>query len=613
MAEKKNKRYGVWIVVGLLFVGLLSFGNGGFGGNVRSLGSVGDKDLPVFVYQNALNRAIRATEAEVGRAVTFAEAQARGLDQGALNQVITERALDNEVAQLGISIGDERVLEQLLAVQGFQGLDGQFDRETYASALRRIGQTERQFEDGIRDELSRTLLQTAVVAGVAPPDAYANTVVAYLGSERDITYALLTAEALDSELPAPTEDALRSYHTEFSDDFIKPEARELSYAWLTPAMIQDEITVDETALRELYDTRIAEFVRPERRLVERLVYLDADRADAAMAQLEVAGQTFEGLVDARGLDLSDIDLGDVSQEELGAAGEAVFAASPGDVVGPFESDLGPALFRMNAILAAQTVTFEEAEADLREELAAARARRVIADSAEGITDLLAGGATIDDLAARTDMEAGQITWTPDTRDGIAAYDRFRAAAATVEKDAFLELQSLSDGGIFVVQLDAVIPPEVAPFEEVSEDVRAAFNARALSEALLAQAEVAAADISPLTDLAELGLTPIEVTNLTRRSFLEVGPADVITTIFEMNLGDVVTLGTGDGALILRLDDARTPSGDDPRFAADLEVVSQSAMAAITQDLFDIYAAEVRTNTDIRVDQSLINALHAQFQ
>ena len=72
-----------------------------------------------------------------------------------------------------------------------------------------------------------------------------------------------------------------------------------------------------------------------------------------------------GLSVALGVDvkltLDDIDLGDVSKSDLGAAGEAVFAlASPG-IVGPFMSDLGPALFRMNAVLAAQNTTFDAAK------------------------------------------------------------------------------------------------------------------------------------------------------------------------------------------------------------------------------------------------------------
>ena len=58
--------------------------------------------------------------------------------------------------------------------------------------------------------------------------------------------------------------AVRAYYAENPEAFTAPEVRQLSYAWLTPDMIQDEVTVDETALRALYEERLADFVQPER-------------------------------------------------------------------------------------------------------------------------------------------------------------------------------------------------------------------------------------------------------------------------------------------------------------------------------------------------------------
>ena len=59
-----------------------------------------------------------------------------------------------------------------------------------------------------------------------------------------------------------------------------------------------------------------------------------------------------------------MDLGDVRKIDLGRAGDAVFAAAAGDIVGPLDSAVGPALFRVNAVLAAQETTFEEALPEL---------------------------------------------------------------------------------------------------------------------------------------------------------------------------------------------------------------------------------------------------------
>ena len=165
MASAKKPRYFLWIIMGLLVVGLLGFGTGGLSGNLRTVGEVGDKPITVIAYQRALNEQLRGFEAQVGTSVSFQQAQQFGLDQAALSQVVTRRTLDNEAAQLGISVGDERVRDEVLRVPAFGGIDGQFDRESYRFALQQSGLTETDFEMGIREEISRTLLQGAVVGG----------------------------------------------------------------------------------------------------------------------------------------------------------------------------------------------------------------------------------------------------------------------------------------------------------------------------------------------------------------------------------------------------------------------------------------------------------------
>ncbi len=183
MAEKTRKRYGAWIIVGVILLGLAGFGTGGLSGTIRTLGTVGEKDVTVASYQRALNDQIRSLSAQFGQQITFQQAQSFGLDQAALNQIILLRTLDNEADKLGISVGDERVFERLQAIPSFQGGSG-FNRETYRLALEQSGQTAVEFETGIREETARTLLQGAVVSGVPAPDAYAGALVQYLSENR---------------------------------------------------------------------------------------------------------------------------------------------------------------------------------------------------------------------------------------------------------------------------------------------------------------------------------------------------------------------------------------------------------------------------------------------
>ncbi|MFN2306082.1 MAG: SurA N-terminal domain-containing protein [Paracoccaceae bacterium] len=614
MAKTTGKRYGVWIIVILLFVGLLGFGTGGLTGNLRTIGTVGSKEITVAAYQSELTQQINAFEQQMGNQISMDEARQMGVDQMALQRLVQQRALDNEASLIGLSVGDERVRDEVLRVPAFTNLQGDFDRAAYAETLRQNGLTETTFEDSLREDLTRTLLQGAVVGGIPAPQAYAETLVTFIAEERSITMATVTADDLDAPVPGPSANEIEAYYDANPEDFTTPETREISYALLTPDMIQGELEVDEGSVRSLYEERAEQFIRPERRLVERLVFGTEERAETAKARIDSGEITFDALVDERGLDLSDIDLGDVSRDDIGEAADPVFEASAGDVVGPEPSSLGPALFRVNAILGAEETPFEEAEPELRAELGAGRARRVIEAMIEDINDMIASGFTVEDLADQTDLELGTISLAEGSRDGPAAYEAFREAAAELEEGAFLDVTELMDGGIAVLRLDSVTAPTVEPLTEVTPRARELATAAKQQEAVMAHATELADRIDPLTTFDTLGLEPRTVQNITRRGFVEGTPAGFVDEVFDMDVSDVRVIDGGDdGAVIVRLDTVADPVEDGPRQTAELEAVAESAAQGIAQDIFNAYSRAVQTRTDVTIDESAVNAVNAQLQ
>ncbi|MEN8874146.1 MAG: SurA N-terminal domain-containing protein, partial [Pacificibacter sp.] len=134
-----GKKMVVWGVLGLLIVALGGFGTANFGGSVSSVGSVGDREIDVNTYANALTGEISRFEQQIGQQMSVEQASQIGIPARVLNQLFNQAALDGETARLGLSVGDAAVRRQLLSIQGFQGLDGNFDSETYKAALNRIG------------------------------------------------------------------------------------------------------------------------------------------------------------------------------------------------------------------------------------------------------------------------------------------------------------------------------------------------------------------------------------------------------------------------------------------------------------------------------------------
>ncbi len=601
----------MWILMGLLILGLGGFGAVNLTGNLRSLGTVGSKSIPVETYARQLQNEIRAIEQQTGQSLPFAQAQAIGLDRAVLQRLVRNRALDHETSELGISIGDESLREEILAISAFQGVDGSFDREGYRFALQQGGVTEAEFETSLREEAARTLLQGAILGGVRMPQTYAQTLVNYVGEKRSFTWSLLDESALQEPIPEPTTDALRSFYDANADLFMLPETKMITYAILTPDALLDEVDVPEEELRAEYENRRDVFNQPERRLVERLVFADQEAGDQAAAALEVGSTTFRNLVEERGLQLADVDLGDVGRLELDSAGEAVFAAEVGDIVGPLPSPLGPALFRVNGVLPALTTTFEEARPDLQEELAVTRAARAVEGRAQDIDDQLAGGATLEQLADETEMTLGTIAWTPETSEGIAAYSGFREAASALSTGDFPKIEQLDDGSIFAMRLDEELPERPNPFEDAVEDVREVWVSEQLVSALTARATALVASLGTEGSFEAEGLTAIVEQDQTRNGFVEGTPANFMEEVFGMEVGDVTVLPDAESVVIVRLD-AVEAAGDDPQSAALLSQLGEQLDEALAQDLFGIYADDVVRRAAPQVDQRAVQAVHVNF-
>ncbi len=602
----------VWIILALLIVGLAGFGATNLSGTVRTVGHAGDEVITVDDYARELQREIRAIEAQTGQAMPMSQVQTLGLDQAVLSRLVAMASIDNEVAQMGISIGDENLQREILEIPAFRGLDGSFDRESYRFALSQAGLNETDFEARLRAETARTLVQGAIYAGVRMPDVLADTLTDYIAARRSFTWASLTADALPEPVPVPTEEQLRAYYDANPDAFMLPETKRLTTVLLTPEMVLDQVEVEESALRDRYAERSAEFNLPERRLVERLVFNDLAAASSAKAQLDVGGTTFEALVDQRGLSLVDIDLGDVTRDDLRDAAEDVFAAEIGSVVGPLPSTLGPALFRVNGRLEARTTPFEEAVDDLRVELAADRARRLIETRAENLDDLLAGGATLEELAAETDMELGQIDWTADATDGIAAYEEVRAEAAALTTEDFPEIHFTEDGAIYALRLDETLPPRPEPFEQARDAVAEAWTTEQTEAALRAEAETIVAALAETGDFTETGLSFRVENGLTRTAFVDGTPPNFMAEVFEMEPGELRIVSGGGTVLIVQLNETLPPAE-----TADLAAMKDSLGAQLDQSLsealFQAFGRDARIRANPQVDQRAVNAVLTSFQ
>lgn len=608
----KGSQIAVYGLLALLVLGLGGFGIDNFGGRVPHVGSVGDRDIKTDDYARGLERQIADLTRQFGQPATMEMLRAFGLEQQVLQGLVNRAALDNEAAAIGLSVGNEVVAQEVQGMTSFHAGTGGFNRETYRAVLQQEGLTEGQFETGLREDMARSLLQGAIAGGFAAPDVMTETLYAWVGERRGMTVFRVTEANLTAPLPNPTAAELQAFYDANIAQFTKPEAKRITYVTLLPEMISDTVAVDEAALQAEYDKRIDEFVQPERRLVERLVFPDDATAAAAKARID-AGGTFEAEVAARAVRLEDIDLGDVGPDDLGAAADAVFALTEPAVVGPFPSDLGPALFRMNAILAAQETTFANAREQLAGEAQLDAARRDIAARGEDINDALAGGATFADLVTEQGMRTGTFDYVlgGENDDAMTGYEAFRAAADAVTTDSFPEAIALEDGGIVALQLDAVVPPAPIAFADAEIDVTAAWRVEALQKALSARAVEIKSAIEGGAAIGSFGIVAV-TPEIAREGTLADTPPSVVAAAFEMDMGNLRVIEDADYVAVLQLN-AILPAAQEGEDADALRAaIAAQAEQAIAQDAFTAFSTALSATAGVTIDDAAVAAVQAQF-
>lgn len=620
MASKKSgfkpSNLLVWALLAMLVVGLGGFGVTNFGGGVTSIGSVGKTEINARTYGNALLQQQRTLSEQTGTDVTVEQMQALGIPQQVLRQQVDVAALAEAARLAGISAGDAAVAERVQSVANFQTSDGSFDTAAYRTALQRSGTSVAEFEDALRSEIAVTLIQRALLAGVSVPPAYGQAVLSYVAETRSVSWLTLTADDLPEPVATPTEAEVQAYYDANPVEFTLPERKRITYAWLAPEAMAADVQLTEDDLRAAYTARADEFDRPERRMISRLGFADMAAAEAAAAAISSGETSFAALVAERGLSLDDVDLGTASRDTLApAVAEAVFGLDDTGTTAAVESEIGPALYKVNAILSAQITAFEDARDTIEADLRAQDAVRMVAEEAETLEDMLAGGATLEELVAETPMELGTLVWSPDAamESLPVTLPEFQITAAAVSDDDFPTIEVAEDGTAFAMRVDTVLPEELQPLDAVRAEAEAGALAEKTRAALVTLAETDKAEIEAGAALDGFGDVATRSGLTRQRPPLDL-PAPILEAVYDMTEAGALTIAEGtDEVYLMRLDAITPPDRSTAQAQSIIQGISEETLGQMQNDILAEIARSVAEAEGISLNQAAVNAVQSSLR
>lgn len=610
------------VVVAILFGFLiLSFAVWGIGDMLRTAGhvnvaKVGSKEITVQAYRDAYQAELQNLSRRVRRNITTEEARAAGLDRQVLNRMITELALDQRAASLGLDISEKALASAIFTDPAFKNAAGQFDRNLFNETLRNNGFTEQGFLRTQHNVYLRQQLADAV-AGVMPaPAALRDAAWRFRSETRNADYIVLGPSAIGA-IADPDDAALQKFFDEQKAAFRAPEYRKAVMLRLSPADVAKPDQVSEADARTFYDANKQRFGQPERRSVQQIVFPSQEEAQAAADRIK-AGTGFDAIAQERKLEPKDFDLGIVTRAGIidPKVGEAAFAMAQPGVSDPVEGRFGTVLVRVDKIEPEHVQPFDEVKDAIRTEIATKKAKDAMQDVHDAIEDQRASAKPLAEIAKERNIPL--VTIDAVDRMGldkagkpVDIADREAVLKAILGSDIGVDNEAVAtkDGGWVWFDVTGIEPPRDRTLAEVRDQVVAQWKDEEAAGKVADKAAQLVKDIQGGKTLeavaTELG-TEVKKAQGVRRQGADGGlPATAVSQVFGTAVGGVASAigATPQERVILRVTSAEVP----PLVASAQEAsqLDDQIKVALGDDVLSAYVAKVQNELGVSINETVL--------
>jgi len=622
MLDTLRKGAQSWVAKLLLVLLVASFGVWGISGSILSAGStavitVGDTVVSPNEFRLAYDRQMAVVGRQIGQRLTTEQARAFGIENQVYSQLIAGALLDEQARTMNLGLSDDRLAALIAEDPAFHDFNGRFDRNNFRLVLNSAGMSEEDYLKSRGQVAVRTQIVEAVSDGFAAPDALIKALAQYDAETRDVDYLLLTKSNIDA-VAAPSDSELSAWFEENKARYAAPEYRKITYVKLQNEDIADPAAITAEAARADYEARKDRYTTPETRAIDQLVFSDRAAADAAAAELE-AGKSFDDLIAEQGRSPSDVRIGSFAKSAVPdqSLADAAFAvAQAGDTTPVIDGQFGPVILRVAEITPESSKSFEEVEAEIREQLALAEASQVLLDVHDAYEDARASGMTLEEAAAQqklTTVTLDAVDRSGQTPDGTVVRDLPESQTLlreAFEAEAGVETPPINIGaeGFVWFEVNDVIPARDRTLEEVREKVVADWTAMKTAEALGAKAAELKERVSKGAELSaiaeELSVAVETKYALSRNSADAVFGAAAVASAFSGPNGvvEVANDASGENRILLKVtsvNDASTVTADSVSPEQRNQVSQQ-----ISDDILDQMVARLQTEYGVSVNRQL---------
>ena len=400
-----QSKIGLPIFLGFLVLMALAFaaaditgtGFSGVSGSDR-VAVVGGEPIASTELVTATNNALEQVRQQ-NPTLSMPEFIAAGTLDEVLRQLIDRNAIGLYARQYGLRAGDNLVNSEILQIEAFKSLSGEFDEQTYLAALRQRGLSDAVFRRDLANGLLEDQLLRPALAAPQMPAKIARQYASLVLERRKGEIALIPSTAF---APAgdPSETQLAEWYGKNRAMFMRPERRTLRFAVFGDDTLKVDAVPTEAEIAARYKRDAAQYQASERRAVTAFVVPTQDAAKALAARIR-SGTSLEAAAREAGFSASPTDLRDrqaLANTTSLAFAENAFKAAQGGVIEPAQGNLGWYVARVDKIERIPARSLAEVRGTIAEALGIEKRNAAIADLVAEIEGEIDSGTALAEVA-----------------------------------------------------------------------------------------------------------------------------------------------------------------------------------------------------------------------
>ena len=403
-----------------------------------AVASVGRSSISSFDYDNALREQAEQYRQQFKGAFDPSLMDNPEIRRAVLDRLVNEKLLAAGSEHSGLRITDKALAERIGSETYFQ-VDGKFSRERYdliakSQNLTPVGLDERLRRDYALQDFRNAVTETAFV-----PKATLDSFIRLSEQTREVSVVNLAPEAYVAQVKV-TPEQVKAFYDAHVAEYTTPERARVQYAELSMDALAAKAEVPAEEVKKVYDDGMqrnqwgqAEERRASHILIESKAADDEAKRKAAEAkaraiaeQLRKNPKAFADVAKKESQDPgSAVQGGDLGFFGRGAMvkpfEEAVFAAKPGDLLGPVKSDFGYHVILVTDVKPAKVKSLADATPEIEATLKKQVGQRRFAELAESFSNTVyEQAASLKPAADAAKIPVQESAWFPKGQPSVAA-------------------------------------------------------------------------------------------------------------------------------------------------------------------------------------------------